>query len=63
MRLGLEREFSEDSGPVFCGFGRLGDNPELFFGMVNEGDGMAGGGADWPTATEEIDLVVGIDYS
>jgi len=31
--------------------------------MVNEGDGMPSGGTDRPTATEEINLVVGIDPS
>jgi hypothetical protein len=31
--------------------------------MVDEGDGVAGGGTDGPTATEEINLVVGIDAS
>lgn len=39
----------------------MGYDPELGMGMVNEGDDMAGGGTDRPTATEEIDLVVGVD--
>lgn len=36
-------------------------DPELTLGMVNEGHGMAGGGTDGPTATEEINLVVSVD--
>jgi len=36
----------------------LGDDPELALGMIDEGDGLAGGGCDGPTATEEINLVV-----
>jgi hypothetical protein len=31
--------------------------------MVNESDGMPSGGTDRPTATEEVDLVVGVDAS
>ena len=31
--------------------------------MVNEGDGLAGGGADRPAPAEEINLVVGVDPS
>jgi hypothetical protein len=31
--------------------------------MVNEGNGMTSGGTDWPAATEEVDLVVGVDVS
>jgi hypothetical protein len=59
---GLEGVFSEDFGPtILWGVGRLGYDPELGMGMVNEGDDMAGGGTDRPTATEEIDLVVGVD--
>ncbi len=41
----------------------MGDDPELAMGMVDEGDGMPGGGADRPATTEEINLVVGIDTS
>jgi len=59
---GSEGVFSEDFGPtVLWGFGWLGYDPELGLGMVDEGDGMAGGGTDRPTATEEINLVVGVD--
>jgi hypothetical protein len=32
-------------------FWRLGDNPELAVGMMNDGDALAGGGTDGPTAT------------
>jgi len=61
---GLEGEFSEDIGPaILRGLWRLGDDPELALGMVNEGDGMPGGGTDRPTATEEINLVIGVDAS
>jgi hypothetical protein len=31
--------------------------------MVNEGNGMPSGSTDRPAATEEVDLVVGIDAS
>ena len=41
----------------------MGYDPELVFGMVNEGNGMPGGGTNRPTATEEVDLVVGVDAS
>jgi len=59
---GLEGVFSQDFGPtILWGFGWLGHDPELGLGMVNEGDGVAGGGTDRPTATEEINLVVGVD--
>jgi len=44
-------------------FGRVGHDPELAQGMVNESHGMAGGGRNGPTAAEEIDLVVSIDTS
>ena len=61
---GSEREFSKDIGPaVERGAGRLGHDPELAMGMVNEGDGMPSGGTNRPAATEEVDLVVGIDAS
>ena len=43
--------------------GWLGYDPELALGMVNEGDGMPSGGTDRPAATEEVDLVVGVDAS
>jgi len=43
--------------------GWLGYDPELAFGMVNEGDGMPSGGTDRPATTEEVDLVVGVDTS
>ena len=36
-------------------------HPELAFGMMNNGDGVLGGGADGPASTQEIDLVVRID--
>jgi len=61
---GLEREFSEDVGPsVLRWLGRLGHDPELALGMVDEGDGMASSSADGPTAAQEINLVVGVDAS
>lgn len=61
---GLEREFSEDMGPsIFWGLRRLGDDPELALRMVNDGDGMAGGGADGPASAEEINLMIGVDAS
>ena len=61
---GLKREFSQDVGPaILWGFGWLGDDPELAMGMVDESHGMARGGTDRPTTTEEINLVVGVDAS
>ena len=36
----------------------MGDDPELALRMINEGDGLACGGGDGPTPTEEINLVV-----
>ena len=46
-----KREFPKDTGPTILGWcGRLGDDPELGIGMVNEGDGMACGGGNGPTA-------------
>ena len=61
---GLERELSEDFRPtVLWGLGRLGYDPELCVWMVNEGHVMPSGGTNRPTATEEIDLVVGINPS
>ena len=41
--------------------GRLGHDPELALGMMDECDGMAASGGDGPTAAEKIDLVVGVD--
>ena len=59
---GSEEELSEDVGPpIFREFGRLGHDPELALGMVNEGDGVASRGTDRPAPTEEIHLVVGVD--
>ena len=59
---GSEGELSEDIGPtILRGFGWLGHDPELAVGMVNQCHGMPGGGTDRPTATEEINLVVGVD--
>jgi hypothetical protein len=61
---GSEGEFSQNVGPaILWGLGWLGDDPELALGMVNEGHGMPSGGTDRITATEEINLVVGVDAS
>ena len=61
---GSKREFSQDIGPAIeWGSGWLGHDPELALGMVNEGNGMPSGGTNRPTATEEVDLVVGVDAS
>ena len=57
-----EGELSEDVGPpIFREFGRLGHDPKLALGMVNEGDGVASRGTDGPGPTEEIHLLVGVD--
>jgi hypothetical protein len=37
------------------------NDPELAVGMVNEGDGVAGGWRDGPASAEEINLEVGIN--
>ena len=59
---GSEREFPEDVRPAVLGWlGRLGYDPELALRMVNDGDSLAGGGADRPTATQKIDLVISVD--
>ena len=59
---GSEGELSEDIGPpILWGHGRLRHDPELALGMVNEGHGMASGGADRPAPTQEVHLMVGID--
>ena len=46
---------------LFRSFRGLGDDPELAFWVVNQGHGMPGGGTDGPTASEEVNLVVGVD--
>ena len=48
---------------MLWGLGWLGDDPELDFGMVDEGHGMPRGGSDRIAVTEEINLVVGVDAS
>ena len=39
----------------------MGDDPELALGVMDDGYGVAEGWTDGPTATEEVDLVVGIE--
>ena len=64
MRLAQSENFPRISGQRLSGGrGGLGHDPELALGMVNESDGMPSGGTDRPTATEEVDLVVGVDAS
>ena len=59
---GSEREFPEHVGPaVFGWFRGRGDDPKLSAGMVDDGDGVALGGADGPTPSEEVDLVIGVE--
>ena len=36
-------------------------DPELACGMMNNGHGVLGGGADGPASAQEIDRVVGVD--
>ena len=36
----------------------MGDDPELAVGMADDGDGLAGRGADGPTPSEKVDLVI-----
>ena len=38
----------------------MGDDPELAIRMVDHGDRLTGGWADGPSATEEVDLVIGV---
>ena len=57
-----EGELSEDVWPAVLGwFWRLGNDPELAVGMMNDGDCLAGGGADGPTPAQKVDLVIGVD--
>src|SRR5579863_10320938 len=59
---GLEREFSQDVRPtILRRLGWASHDPKLALGVVNEGDVMPGGGGDGPAATQEINLVVGVD--
>ena len=46
---------------IFGRFGWLGDDPELVEGMMNNGDGVPGGGADGPASTEEVNLPISVD--
>jgi hypothetical protein len=39
----------------------MGNDPELALRMMHCGYGVAEGGADWPTAIEEVDLLVSIE--
>jgi hypothetical protein len=43
------------------GIGQVRDDPEALAGMVDDGDGFAGGGGDGVRAAEEIEGVVGIE--
>lgn len=59
---GSEGELSGDVRPTIQRrFGRLGHDPEVRVGMVDERHGLAGGGADGPALAEEVDLVIGVD--
>lgn len=59
---GLEGELSENLRPaVLAMFWGLSDDPELALRMVNEGDGTAGGRTDGPTASQKINLRIGVD--
>jgi len=59
---GSEGELSEDVGPAVLGcLGRLGHHPELALGMMNDRHRLAGGRTDGPAATEEVDLLIGVD--
>jgi len=58
---GSEGVLGEHIGPaVFRWFPGCGDNPELAVGMVDDGDGVAEGGCDFPAAAWEVDLVIGV---
>ena len=51
MRQGLEGESGEDIGPVILGrFGWFRDDPELALGMMDDGYGVLGGGANGPAS-------------
>lgn len=57
-----EGELSEDIWPTVLGWcWGLGHDPELALGMMNDRDGLAGGGTDGPTAAQKVDLVIGVD--
>ena len=65
MRLGVEQketgsegELSKDVRPAILGwFGRLGHDPELAAGVMNDRHRLAGGGAAGPALTEEVHLL------
>lgn len=40
---------------------QVGDDPEALLGVMDEGDGFSGGGADGPDAAQEIEGVIGVD--
>jgi hypothetical protein len=51
MRRGLEGESGEDIGPVVLRrFGWFRDDPELTLGMMDDGYGVLGGGANGPAS-------------
>ena len=51
MRRGLEGESGEDIGPVILRrFGWFGHDPELALGMMDDGYGVLGGGANGPAS-------------
>lgn len=50
---------SEDGGPCEGGRqGRMRDDPELAFGVEDDGDGFQERGSDGPAAAEELDGMV-----
>ena len=58
----LEGESAEYIRPsVMRRCGRPLHDPELALGMMNDGHGVPGGGANGPASTQKIDLVVSVD--
>jgi hypothetical protein len=62
MRLGLKGESGEDIGPAILGrFGRFGYDAELALGMMDDGYGVHGGGANGPASAQKVDFLIRVD--
>ena len=42
-------------------FGRFGYDPELAVWMMDDGNGVFGGGANGPASTHKVDLMIQVD--
>jgi hypothetical protein len=60
--VGLEGEGAEDIGPDRVLWVRdLRDDPKALAGVMDDSDGLSGGGGDGPSAAEKIQGVIGIE--